>query len=75
MSEHEHDEGYEHHDPVGDAIMRLATPAPVPPSPTDLVVEDWFQRHFHGMGAQLDERLYNLLHAAKEDLKRVLSTL
>ena len=64
LDENEHDDEHADAPEVIDA-----------PSPTDLVVEDWFQRHFHGMGAHLDERTHNLLHAAKEDLKRVLSDL
>lgn len=36
------------------------------------VVEAWFAKHFHGLGPMLDERLYNLVHAAKEDLKSIL---
>lgn len=51
----------------------VAPPAPAPAVPSDAVVESWFAKHFHGMGALIDERTYNLLHAAKEDLKRVLA--
>jgi hypothetical protein len=38
-------------------------------------VEAWFAKHFHGLGSMLDERLYNHVHAAKEDLKAELRTL
>lgn len=36
------------------------------------LVDEWFRKHFHGLGARLDEALYNHLHAAKEELKQLL---
>jgi hypothetical protein len=45
-------------------------PAAAPVSgPLDATVEAWFAKHFHGLGSMLDERLYNHVQAAKEDLK------
>lgn len=41
----------------------------------DTAIEVWFAKHFHGLGALLDERLYNVIHAAKEDLKAELRKL
>ena len=53
-----------------------ATPAPAPATSgvaeTDAKIEAWFQKHFHGLGAQLTVELYNAIHAAKEDLLRIL---
>ena len=46
-----------------------ATSAPA----SDAVVDAWFERHFHGLGARLDEFLFNHLRAAKEDLKAILA--
>jgi hypothetical protein len=39
----------------------------------DEIIEEWFARHFHGLGPKLDTELYNLVYAAKDDLKRILS--
>jgi hypothetical protein len=51
-------------------------PATAPASgPLDATIEAWFAKHFHGLGPMLDERLYNHVHAAKEDLKAELRTL
>lgn len=44
-----------------------------PASPTDAIVDEWFAKHFHGLGAKLDEPLFNHLRAAKEDLKSILA--
>ena len=53
-----------------------ATPAPAPATSgvaeTDAKIEAWFQKHFHGLGAKLTVEVYNALHAAKEDLLRIL---
>lgn len=43
--------------------------------PLDELVDVWFAKHFHGMGALLDERLYNHVYAAKDDLKAELRKL
>jgi hypothetical protein len=48
---------------------------PVPPSAIDEKIDIWFAKHFHNLGALLDERMHNLLHAAKEDLKAELAKL
>ena len=57
------------------AAAPVAAPsAPATPS-VEQLVEDWFRRHFNGLGARLDESLHNALHAAKEDLKKILSAL
>ena len=42
---------------------------------TDAVVDGWFASHFHNLGPRLDVEIYNILHAAKEDLKRILGAL
>jgi hypothetical protein len=39
------------------------------PGPHDAKIEAWFAKHFHGLGSMLDERLYNHIRAAVEDLK------
>jgi hypothetical protein len=49
--------------------------APAAPTPTDEKIEIWFAKHFHNLGALLDERMHNVLHAAKEDLKAELAKL
>lgn len=46
--------------------------APVAPAPTDSLIEEWFKKHFMGLGARLDVEMYNIAHAAKEDLKKLL---
>lgn len=38
------------------------------PSRTDALVADWFAHHFHGLGPQLPEALYNRFVAARDDL-------
>jgi hypothetical protein len=38
------------------------------------VVEQWFQKHVHGVHG-LDTAVYNRLHAAKEELKQILGDL
>jgi hypothetical protein len=45
------------------------------PSKTDELVDVWFAKHFHGLGSMLDERLYNHVYAAKDDLKAELRKL
>lgn len=42
------------------------------PSAVDALIEEWFQRHFHGLGSHLTEYLHAKLHAAKEELKTLL---
>lgn len=49
----------------------VGTPADKPS--VELLVEDWFRQHFHGLGARIDESLYNHVHAAKEELKQLLA--
>lgn len=39
------------------------------PGPHDGKIEAWHAKHFHGLGSMLDERLYNHIRAAVEDLK------
>lgn len=46
---------------------------PTPPHASAAIVDLWFQKHFHNMGAVLDERAYALLFHAKEDLKVILA--
>jgi hypothetical protein len=43
------------------------------PTATDAIVEEWFAKHFHGLGARVDEFLFNHFRAAKEDLKSILA--
>lgn len=45
---------------------------PVPQATADLV-DAWFGRHFHNLGAGLTEELYNRIYAAKDDLKVTLA--
>jgi hypothetical protein len=40
----------------------------------ELLIEAWFARHFHNSIVSRDTELFNHVHAAKEDLKRVLSS-
>ena len=54
-------------------LAELAPVETVPTHPSAAVVETWFAKHFHNMGAALDVRMYALLHAAKEDLKATLA--
>lgn len=44
-------------------------------SSVEQVVEDWFRKHFHGLGGSLHEHVYNHVHAAKEELKKLLAAL
>ncbi len=37
----------------------------------DVIIEDWFKKHFHGW-AGFEVSLYNHITAAKEDLKKLL---
>jgi hypothetical protein len=54
----------------------LAAPDPAAlPTKTDEVVDAWFAKHFHGLGSMLDERLYNHVYTAKNDLKAELRKL
>jgi len=39
----------------------------------DSAIDDWFEAHFHKPPVSEDTRLYNTLHAAKEELKAMLS--
>lgn len=57
-----------------------ATPDPAAaaapsPDPVDAKIEAWHAKHFHGLGSMLDERLYNHIRAAVEDLKAELRQL
>jgi hypothetical protein len=53
--------------------LKTDTPVAAVGVPVDALIEEWFAKHFHGLGIQLSEFLYNHLHAAKEDLKEILS--
>lgn len=37
------------------------------------IIEQWFAAHFHDSPIARDTELYNLVHAAKEDLKARLT--
>lgn len=39
----------------------------------DSAIDQWFEDHFHKPPVSEDTRLYNTLHAAKEELKAMLS--
>ena len=39
----------------------------------DSAIDAWFDKHFHEPPVSYDTRLYNTLHAAKEELKAMLS--
>lgn len=39
----------------------------------DSAIDGWFESHFHEPPVSEDTRLYNTLHAAKEELKAMLS--
>jgi len=58
-----------------DAAAPDSAAPPTAPSKTDEKIEIWFAKHFHNLGALLDERMHNILHAAKEDLKAELAKL
>lgn len=49
----------------------VGAPAPAHAS-VEQLVEDWFRRHFHGLGDSIHQNVYNLAHAAKEELKQLL---
>ena len=53
--------------------LDAAPSAPI--ATTESLVDAWFSKHFHNMGALFDERSYAHLYAAKEDLKTVLAPL
>ena len=56
------------------AEEQVAAPAALPVNASNaLVVELWFQDHFHNSVASVDPTIYSMLHAAKEDLKKRLS--
>jgi hypothetical protein len=48
-------------------------PAVTPTAETDALVERWFADHFHGSPLARDTATYNLVHAAKEELKQRLA--
>ena len=61
-----------------DALHQTDDVAPqVPSAPppnqdkTDLI-ETWFAQHFHNASVAISTEVYNLIHAAKEELKRIL---
>lgn len=41
--------------------------------PADEIVEDWFCRYFHNSAASRNTEIYNLILAAKDDLKARLN--
>lgn len=44
-------------------------------SKVETAVEAWFSKHFQNNRISQDEVIYNMAHAAKEDLKKILSDL
>jgi hypothetical protein len=57
------------------SAMPDSAAAPSKPLSIDETIEVWFAKNFHNLGALIDERLHNILHAAKEDLKAELAKL
>jgi hypothetical protein len=45
------------------------------PPPTDLIVDRWWEEHFPGTAVARDTQAWNVAHAAKENLKRLLRTM
>jgi hypothetical protein len=43
--------------------------------PRERVVDEWFAKHFHGLGAHLSEYLHGRLRTAVDDLKALLLAL
>lgn len=63
-------------DQVLDAVVELADQiarASRSIADRDSAIDDWFEKHFHQPPVSQDTRLYNTLHAAKEELKAMLS--
>lgn len=62
-------------EPNEDARAPEPSPAPVPPAPNRMVVlvEDWFSKHFSNSAVSRSTDLFNHVHAAKEDLKRLIT--
>jgi hypothetical protein len=63
-------------DQVLDAVVKLADQiagASRSIAARDSAIDDWFVKHFHKAPVSEDTRLYNTLHAAKEELKAMLS--
>lgn len=56
---------------VEDSVEEMVVKVEEKVSEFDGVVEEWFQKHFHGVHG-LDTVLYNRFHAAKEELKQIL---
>lgn len=46
--------------------------AALPPSPVDQLIERWWEEHFPGSAVARDTAAWNVAHAAKEMLKRLL---
>lgn len=58
--------------PAAAAPAPIKTPAPKRPADTDALVERWFRDHVHNSPLARNTEFHNLLHTAKEDLKRLL---
>jgi hypothetical protein len=58
---------------AGDAAIKQLDDA-MADAPTDASdVDAWFELHFHQAPISIDTALYNALHAAKEELKKLLA--
>jgi hypothetical protein len=44
-----------------------------PPNPIDRLIERWWEDHFPGSAVARDTAAWNVAHAAKETLKRLLA--
>jgi hypothetical protein len=44
-----------------------------PANPVDLLIERWWEDHFPGSSVARDTQAWNVAHAAKETLKRLLA--
>lgn len=62
-------------DPAVPSPASAAAPTPAAPSSIDQKIDQWFAKHFHNLGALLDERMHNVIQTAKEDLKAELAKL
>lgn len=58
-----------------DLTAASAPPAPelVPTHPLHDLIDQWFVRHIHNSVVARDTETFNYVHAAKEDLKRLLA--
>jgi hypothetical protein len=58
--------------PVAVITLEPGVKAEIAPDRFDAIIEAWFARHFHNSPVSRDTELFNHVHAAKEDLKKVM---